>query len=135
MATLRISIMSIIAMVVMIMCILAISLFEYEAPSTSSAKTRSSLGQTYEALLAIVIILGVIVVIITCANNPNLTGKTYLIFALSSILLLAAAICFGVDGVKKNQGADIASMVFTVLGILVSIFGVIAPFLWNRAQS
>lgn len=132
MATIRISVMTIIAMVVMVACILAVSLYEYDPPSTLP-RQRTSLGHAYEVMLIIAILLAVVIVGITCLNNASLSGKTYLIFAFTSFWLVIAVICYGIDGVEKVS--EIASLVFAIIGILVSAFGIIFPFVWRRVES
>jgi len=132
MATIRFSVMSIIAMVVMITCILAISLYEYDPPS-APPRDRSSLGHAYEALLIVAILLALVVVVVTCLNNANLTGKTYLVFAFTGFWLLIAAICYGLDGI--SHASEIASLIFTVIGIGVCLLGVVFPFFWRRSES
>ena len=67
---------------IQITCILAISLYEYDPPS-APPRDRSSLGHAYEALLIVAILLALVVVVVTCLNNANLTGKTYLVGRLA----------------------------------------------------
>jgi len=150
MATLKINVMSIVAIVLAVLSIVAVALYESVAGAVSS---RGSQEQTYEAFLIIAILLAIVVLVVTCLDIESLTGKTFLIYAVTAVLLLIGIIVFGIElhkfsnnnnklintiisitGVDKQDILNkfIASTVFAGLAMLAAIVGAIAPFVCNK---
>jgi len=151
MATLKINIMSIVAIIVMIAGVIAVALYEVAAGDTETEKRGDSYN-AYEAMLIIAIILALVVLIVTCMDVERITGKTFLIYALAALLLLIGIICLGValgatggpvdackrapavvrDAFCKVQNYLIASMVFAIVALLAGVAGAVAPFVCNK---
>jgi len=101
----------------------------------------------FEAGICIGILISLLVLIITVCDKPeSLTGKTFLMYALAAILLLAGLICAIVveateggdagrtkkeadDSVVGPSGLRIASYVLAGAELLILIIGAIAPFI------
>jgi len=149
MATLKINIMSIVAIILMVAGVIAVALYEVVAPATDK---RGDNYNAYEAMLIIAIILALVVLIVTCMDVERITGKTFLIYALAALLLLIGIICLGValgatlgpvdlckrattafrDVLCKTQNYLIASMVFAIVALLAGVAGAVAPFVCNK---
>jgi len=153
MATLKINVMSIVAIILMVSGIIALSL--YEAPLKGSMKGRSQSPRenTYEAFLIIPILLALVVLIVTCADIEKLKTKTFLFYALAAVMLLIGIIIFAVvleetrqsiPNIEKTLGAAaaaaaknifnhwVASIVFAVVALIAAIAGTVAPFVCNK---
>jgi len=137
MATLRINVMSIVAIVLSVAAIIAVACYE----SVNGSGTRGNYENTYEAFLVIAIILALIVLIVTCMDVESVTGKTFLIYGLTAVLLLIGIILFGIvlHAIENNTlikrkipGEAIASIVFACVALLAAIAGTIAPFVCNK---
>lgn len=148
MATIKINVMSIVAIIVTISAIIAAALLE-SVDYRGIVELLKYLDYTnaYLAMLIIAIILALVVLIVTCLDVESATGKTFLIYALASLLLLAGIICFAVqmnkcDGIKysilkiifsyKIPNEHYASIVFGCVALIASIAGTIAPFVCNK---
>jgi hypothetical protein len=88
----------------------------------------------YEAGVSIGILISLIVLVITVCDKPDsLTGKTFLMFALGAIILLAGIICAIVVEAGKEKadasGLRIASYCLAGAELLILIIGAIAPFI------
>jgi len=131
MATLKINVMSIVAIVLSIAAIIAIACYESAAPEI---KLRGDHANTYEAFLVIAVILALIVLIVTCMDVESVTGKTFLIYGLTAVLLLIGVILFGIhlDTWSKIPAAYVASIVFAIVALLAAVGGTIAPFVCNK---
>merc|ERR1712048_493402 len=127
MATIKINVMSIIAVLAIIFGAVALGLYEADRAGQEEAreKTLENELNMYEAGIC----LGILI---------SLTGKTFLMFALAAILLLAGVICIivveatdeghghGKDGLSDLR---IASYVLAGAELLMLIIGAIAPFI------
>jgi len=145
MATLKINVMSIVAVVVMVSSIVAVGLYESK---TGAIDKRASKEQTYEAFLVIAILLALVVLIVTCVDIESLTGKTFLIYAVTAVLLLIGIIVYAVhlkelqdylDKINKVAIVKLkmaneyyASAVFAGIAFVAAIAGTIAPFVCNK---
>jgi len=152
MATIKINVMSILAVLAIIFGAIALGLYEADRADTDTngEKDRSDPLENelnmYEAGICIGILISLIVLIITVCDKPeSLTGKTFLMYALAAILLLAGLICAivveategGDTGRTKKEGDDIvgpsglriASYVLAGAELLILIIGAIAPFI------
>jgi len=138
MATLKINVMSIVAIVLIVTGIVALGC--YEGPIRPHAY-RSDTMNTYEAFIIIPIILAIVVLIVTCLDVESITGKTFLLYGLAALLLLIGIIIFGVVlhdmnsvgyirniGYVKAPDAWIASIVFAALAFIAAAVGAVAPF-------
>jgi len=103
MATLKINVMSIVAIVLAVFSIVAVAMYE---SSATWPKERPSGEHTYEAFLIIAILLALVVLIVTCLDIEKLTGKTFLIYAVTAVLLLIGLIVFGVQLHKDYKEAN-----------------------------
>lgn len=142
MATIKINVMSILAVLAIIFGAIALGLYEANR-ADEGQKDRDPLENElnmYEAGICIGILISLIVLIITVCDKPDsLTGKTFLMFALAAILLLAGIICVivveaqGGHGRKKADSGPaalrIASYVLAGAELLILIIGAIAPFI------
>jgi len=153
MATIKINVMSILAVLAIIFGAIALGLYEADRADTDTngkkdraEKLENELNM-YEAGICIGILISLIVLIITVCDKPeSLTGKTFLMYALAAILLLAGLICAIVveatedgDAGRTNKDADgnlvgpsglrIASYVLAGAELLILIIGAIAPFI------
>jgi len=144
MATIKINVMSIIAVIAIIFGAIALGLYEADRASGSDDNLDRSIDEAemnmYEAGVCIGILIALIVLIVTVCDKPDsLTGKTFLMFALGAILLLAGVICMIVveslgegHGRKKDSeasGLRIASYVLAGAELLMCVIGAIAPFI------
>jgi len=143
MATIKINVMSILAVLAIIFGAIALGLYEADRAATEDDVPRSlDEGELnmYEAGICIGILISLIVLIVTVCDKPDsLTGKTFLMFALAAILLLAGVICMIVveaqgenHGRKKDaeiSGLRIASYVLAGAELLILVIGAIAPFI------
>jgi len=146
MATIKINVMSILAVLAIIFGAIALGLYEADRDSGEKNNEDRDIGEAeinmYEAGICIGILVSLIVLIITVCDKPDsLTGKTFLMFALAAILLLAGVICMIVveaqdsgHGRKPNQdsgpsGLRIASYVLAGAELIILIIGAIAPFI------
>jgi len=143
MATIKINVMSILAVLAIIFGAIALGLYEADRATTEEDAPRSlDEGELnmYEAGICIGILISLIVLIVTVCDKPDsLTGKTFLMFALAAILLLAGVICMIVveaqgenHGRKKDAeigGLRIASYVLAGAELLILVIGAIAPFI------
>jgi len=153
MATIKINVMSILAVLAIIFGAIALGLYEADRADTETngEKDRADPLENelnmYEAGICIGILISLIVLIITVCDKPeSLTGKTFLMYALAAILLLAGLICAIV--VEATEGGDtgraplkpgeevpgasglrIASYVLAGAELLILIIGAIAPFI------
>jgi len=155
MATLKINVMSIVAIILMVAGVIAVAL--YEAGVGSLKRSNLHNENTYEAMLIIAIILALVVLIVTCMDVERVTGKTFLIYALAALLLVIGIICLGVDmgGYANRCTAEetlnksladklkihiacprenyfIASIVFACVALLAAVAGAVAPFVCNK---
>jgi len=155
MATLKINVMSIVAIILMVSGIIALGL--YEAPYKGVTKGRSQIPRenTYEAFIIIPILLALVVLIVTCADIERLKTKTFLIYALAAVMLLIGIIIFAVvleerrSNIAKAEaiGAGnttavkdaknvfnhwVASIVFAVVALVAAVAGTVAPFVCNK---
>jgi len=139
MATLKINVMSILAIVVMVTCVVAVGL--YESLVGSANRSGAHEQNTYEAFLIISILLALVVLVVTCMDIEQVKTKTFLIYALAAILLLIGIGVFGnllrkLDTVTLNFAETfskwIASIVFAALALIASIAGAVAPFVCNK---
>jgi len=155
MATIKINVMSILAVLAIIFGAIALGLYEADRADTETNGTKKN-GRAdplenelnmYEAGICIGILISLIVLIITVCDKPeSLTGKTFLMYALAAILLLAGLICAIVveatedgdtgrtakdsDGnIIAASGLRIASYVLAGAELLILIIGAIAPFI------
>jgi len=154
MATIKINVMSILAVLAIIFGAIALGLYEADRADTETNGTKKN-GRAdplenelnmYEAGICIGILISLIVLIITVCDKPeSLTGKTFLMYALAAILLLAGLICAIVveategdtgrtakdaDGnIVAASGLRIASYVLAGAELLILIIGAIAPFI------
>jgi len=133
MATIKINVMSIVAIILTISAIIAAALLE------AVGYKRSDYTNTYLAFLIIAIILALVVLIVTCVDLESVTGKTFLIYLLIAIMLLVGIILFGLylDGrnskqVDFNANEHYASIVFAVIALVAAIAGTVAPFVCNK---
>jgi len=136
MATLKINVMSILAIIVMVSGIIAVGL--YEAPYGGQTGDRVADRNTYEAMIIIAILLALVVLVVTCADIEQVKTKTFLIYALAALLLLIGIIVFGVYMGKHNWLTNtynhwVASMVFACIALIASIAGAVAPFVCNKS--
>jgi len=152
MATIKINVMSILAVLAILFGAIALGLYEGDrgtfdedssaSNSTSAPSTREGEHELnmYEAGVVIGIVFSLLVLIITVCDKPDsLTGKTFLMFALAAILLLAGIICVivveaseGYEGVGRKgdiTALRIASYVLAGAELLILILGAIAPFI------
>lgn len=144
MATIKINVMSILAVLAIIFGAIALGLYEADRDSGSDDNLVRSIDEgemnMYEAGICIGILISLIVLIVTVCDKPDsLTGKTFLMFALAAILLLAGVICMIVveaqgeaHGRKANteaSGLRIASYVLAGAELLILVIGAIAPFI------
>jgi len=143
MATIKINVMSILAVLAIIFGAIALGLYEADRATTEEDAPRSlDEGELnmYEAGICIGILISLIVLIVTVCDKPDsLTGKTFLMFALAAILLLAGVICMIVveaQGENHGRKADaeigglrIASYVLAGAELLILVIGAIAPFI------
>jgi len=146
MTTIKINVMSILAVLAIIFGAVALGLYEADRAANydeDNAITRDPLENElnmYEAGVCIGILIALIVLIITVCDKPDsLTGKTFLMYALAAILLLAGIICIIVveatgDGIGRKAETDpsglrIASYVLGGAELLILIIGAIAPFI------
>jgi len=144
MATIKINVMSILAVLAIIFGAIALGLYEADRGSDDKNNKERGIGEEemnmYEAGICIGILISLIVLIITVCDKPDsLTGKTFLMFALAAILLLAGFICMivveaqGEDHgrVKDSEpsGLRIASYVLAGAELLILVIGAIAPFI------
>lgn len=152
MATIKINVMSILAVLAIIFGAIALGLYEADRADTETngVKDRSDPLENelnmFEAGICIGILISLLVLIITVCDKPeSLTGKTFLMYALAAILLLAGLICAIV--VEATEGGDtgraakegeevpgasglrIASYVLAGAELLILIIGAIAPFI------
>jgi len=153
MATIKINVMSILAVLAIIFGAIALGLYEADRADTETNGTKDRADplenelNMYEAGICIGILISLIVLIITVCDKPeSLTGKTFLMYALAAILLLAGLICAIV--VEATEGGDtgrtakdsdgnivaasglrIASYVLAGAELLILIIGAIAPFI------
>jgi len=149
MATLKINVMSIVAIIVAIAGIVAVALYETSGPA-AIAKGDGDKGKAYEALVIIAIILALIVLVVHCADIERLTSKTFLIYAVAALLLLIGIIVFAivVDNVNSSLKASkvitknspwqkvfdycVSSIVFAVVACAAAVAGAAAPFVCNK---
>jgi len=146
MATIKINVMSILAVLAIIFGAIALGLYEADRGSEDKNNEDRDIGEAeinmYEAGVCIGILVSLIVLIITVCDKPDsLTGKTFLMFALAAILLLAGVICMIVveaqdegHGRKPDletgpSGLRIASYVLAGAELIILIIGAIAPFI------
>jgi len=146
MATIKINVMSILAVLAIIFGAIALGLYEADRDSGNDNNLDRDIGEAeinmYEAGVCIGILVSLIVLIITVCDKPDsLTGKTFLMFALAAILLLAGVICMIVveaqdlgHGRKPDletgpSGLRIASYVLAGAELIILIIGAIAPFI------
>jgi hypothetical protein len=144
MATIKINVMSILAVLAIIFGAIALGLYEADRDSGNDNNLDRDIGEAeinmYEAGVCIGILVSLIVLIITVCDKPDsLTGKTFLMFALAAILLLAGVICMIVveaqdlgHGRKQEtapSGLRIASYVLAGAELIILIIGAIAPFI------
>jgi len=144
MATLKINVMSIVAIVIIVTGI--ISLGCYEGPFGGKSG-RPDTYNTYEAFIIISILLAIVVLVVTCLDVASVTGKTFLIFGLAALLLLIGIIIFGIELGKQNNttvtignmrlrwstpNAWIASIVFAAFAFIAAVAGAIAPFVCKK---
>jgi len=146
MATLKINVMSIVAIIVAIAGIVAVALFEAAGISNKGGDK----GKAYEALVIIAIILALVVLVVHCADIERLTSKTFLIYAVAALLLLIGIIVFAivVDNVNSSLKASkvitknspwqkvfdycVSSIVFAVVACAAAVAGAAAPFVCNK---
>jgi len=145
MATLKINVMSIVAIIVAIAGIVAVALFEAAGISNKGGDK----GKAYEALVIIAIILALVVLVVHCADIERLTSKTFLIYAVAALLLLIGIIVFAivVDNVnsalkitkavtnnplQKQFDYGVSSIVFAVVACAAAVAGAAAPFVCNK---
>lgn len=148
MATLKINVMSIVAIIVAIAGIVAVALYETSGPA-AIAKGDGDKGKAYEALVIIAIILALVVLVVHCADIERLTSKTFLIYAVAALLLLIGIIVFAivVDNVnsalkitkavtnnplQKQFDYGVSSIVFAVVACAAAVAGAAAPFVCNK---
>jgi len=143
MTTIKINVMSILAVLAIIFGAIALGLYEGDrANEDPPAKRDGSVValehelNTYEAGICIGILVSLIVLVITVCDKPDsLTGKTFLMFALAAIILLAGIICAIVVEASKAENEDaatplrIASYCLAGAELLILIIGAIAPFI------
>jgi len=143
MATIKINVMSILAVLAIIFGAIALGLYEGDRAGQDEARGKVLENELnmYEAGICIGILISLIVLVITVCDKPDsLTGKTFLMFALAAILLLAGIICVIVveatgsgHGRPKEDdppsGLRIASYVLAGAELLILIIGAIAPFI------
>jgi len=140
MTTIKINVMSILAVLAIIFGAIALGLYEGDrANEDPPAKRDGSVValehelNTYEAGICIGILVSLIVLVITVCDKPDsLTGKTFLMFALAAIILLAGIICAIVVEASKDEAATalrIASYCLAGAELLILIIGAIAPFI------
>jgi len=155
MATLKINVMSIVAIILMVSGIIALSLYEAPLKGSTKGRSQSPRENTYEAFLIIPILLALVVLIVTCADIEQLKTKTFLIYALAAVMLLIGIIIFAVvlednrqniaeiEKVPKVGAAAaaalknvfnhwVASIVFAVVALIAAIAGTVAPFVCNK---
>jgi len=148
MATLKINVMSIVAIIVAIAGIVAVALYETSGPAAVTGD--SDKGKAYEALVIIAIILALVVLVVHCADIERLTSKTFLIYAVAALLLLIGIIVFAivVDNVNSSLKASkvvtknspwqkvfdycVSSIVFAVVACAAAVAGAAAPFVCNK---
>jgi len=142
MATIKINVMSILAVLAIIFGAIALGLYEADRAGDEEARGKVLENELnmYEAGVCIGILISLIVLVITVCDKPDsLTGKTFLMFALAAILLLAGIICVIVveatdegHGRKENEAISdlrIASYVLAGAELLILVIGAIAPFI------
>lgn len=142
MATIKINVMSIVAIILTIAGIIAVALYEVQAPKVGSYREPEC--DTYEAMVIIAIILAIVVLIVTCLDVESVTGKTFLIYGISAVLLLIGVIVFGyylgntrwvnsISGKTVDAPARyVASIVFACIAMVSAIAGAVAPFVCNK---
>jgi len=140
MATLKINVMSIVAIIVAIAGIVAVALFEAAGISNKGGDK----GKAYEALVIIAIILALVVLVVHCADIERLTSKTFLIYAVAALLLLIGIIVFAIvldnvnTALKTNKllqkafDYGVSSIVFAVVACAAAVAGAAAPFVCNK---
>jgi len=139
MTTIKINVMSILAVLAIIFGAIALGLYEGDRSGEdadvrdgSKVALEHSLN-TYEAGICIGILISLIVLVITVCDKPDsLTGKTFLMFALAAIILLAGIICAIVVEASNDEAATalrIASYCLAGAELLILIIGAIAPFI------
>jgi len=144
MTTIKINVMSILAVLAIIFGAIALGLYEADRASGSEDNLDRDINESemnmYEAGICLGLLFSLIVLIVTVCDKPDsLTGKTFLMFALAAILLLAGIICMIVveaqgegHGRKKDteaSGLRIASYVLAGAELLILVIGAIAPFI------
>jgi len=144
MATLKINVMSIVAIIVAIAGIVAVALLEVVGTG------KDDKAKAYEAMVIIAIILALVVLVVHCADIERLTSKTFLIYAVAALLLLIGIIVFAivVDNVNSSLKASkvitknspwqkvfdycVSSIVFAVVACAAAVAGAAAPFVCNK---
>lgn len=150
MATIKINVMSILAVLAIIFGAIALGLYEADRGDAKRDDPLEHELNMYEAGIALGILISLLVLIITVCDKPDsLTGKTFLMYGIGAILLLAGMICMivveatseGENGRlaanSKDEYSDnigdkplrIASYVLAGAELLVLILGAIAPFI------
>jgi len=137
MATIKINVMSILAVLAILFGAIALGLYEKDREGDDEKReTLEHSLNMYEAGVCIGILISLLVLIITVCDKPDsLTGKTFLMFALAAILLIAGIVCICVvegskgDDDPKATGLRIGSYCLAGAELLILIFGAIAPFI------
>jgi len=139
MATIKINVMSILAVLAILFGAIALGLYEADrAPEEEQKKREKELENElnmYEAGVCLGILFSLLVLIITVCDKPDsLTGKTFLMYALAAILLIAGIACaIAIEAqAEEGQGASdlrIASYCLAGAELIILIIGAIAPFI------
>merc|ERR1712133_233307 len=107
----------------MVSSIVAVGLYESK---TGAIDKRASKEQTYEAFLVISILLALVVLIVTCVDIESLTGKTFLIYAVTAVLLLIGIIVYAVLLKDTQDVLDIVNRKLATEFIASAVFAGIA---------
>merc|ERR1711887_451886 len=140
MTTIKINVMSILAVLAIIFGAIALGLYEADRASGSEDNLDRDINESemnmYEAGICLGLLFSLIVLIVTVCDKPDsLTGKTFLMFALAAILLLAGIICAIVveatKGEEDKAAGDLRIASYCLAGaeLLILIIGAIAPFI------
>jgi len=141
MTTIKINVMSILAVLAIIFGAIALGLYEGDRAGEEEQRDGDPEAlehelNMYEAGVCIGILISLIVLVITVCDKPDsLTGKTFLMFALGAILLLAGIICAIVveatKGEEDKAAGDLRIASYCLAGaeLLILIIGAIAPFI------
>jgi len=137
MATIKINVMSILAVLAILFGAIALGLYEADRAGDEEKREKELENELnmYEAGVCLGILFSLLVLIITVCDKPDsLTGKTFLMYALAAILLIAGIACaIAIEAqAEENQGASdlrIASYCLAGAELIILIIGAIAPFI------